>query len=536
MLTRLKVEGFKNLDRIDVRLGPFTCVAGPNGVGKSNLFDAIAFLATLADKPLVEAASTVRGGDSRQGDVWSLFRRAGDHVAERMTFAAEFLIPEEGEDELGQTAKASMTFLQYELELRYRHDSTIRTMGALEIVREKMVHINRSEAKNRLGFSHKKSWRDSVVKGRRTSPYISTEIEGAGEAVVSLHADSVAGLGGGRPRRVSAANLPRTMLSSVNNAAEHRTLVLARQEMAGWTQLQLEPSALRAPDGFTAPRSIGPSGAHLPATLYDLAQAAQRNHPGGDRDVYARVANKLSELVENVRGVAVDVDDKRQLLSIVMTDLQNTEHVASALSDGTLRFLALTVMESDPKSRRLLCLEEPENGMHPLRISAVIELLGELAVDVDEAVDAENPLRQVIVNTHSPSVVACVHDDALLVAHAGRGSESEASRLSIRYLPGTWRDKEDADEPTVTRGDLMAYLNPLQAINDNDNHDMPHVGATRVMHRKRHATTQPAACAVPDRASKWAATEEEPHPAGDAPRGSRSSVGKSLFSPGSRRS
>ena len=65
VLTRLGVEGFKNLDRIDVRLGPFTCVAGPNGVGKSNLFDAISFLAALADKPLVEAASTVRGGGGR---------------------------------------------------------------------------------------------------------------------------------------------------------------------------------------------------------------------------------------------------------------------------------------------------------------------------------------------------------------------------------------------------------------------------------------------------------------------------------------
>lgn len=481
MLTRLQVEGFKNLDRIDVRLGPFTCVAGPNGVGKSNLFDAISFLAALADKPLVEAASTVRGGDSRRGDVWSLFRRAGDHVTDTMRFAAEFLIPEEGEDELGQVAKASMTFLQYELELRYRQDSAVRTMGALEIVRERMVHINRSKAKSRLGFPHKKAWRDSVVKGRRTSPYISTENEGDEEPVVSLHADSVAGLGGGRPRRVPAANLPRTMLSSVNNAAEHRTLVLARQEMAGWTQLQLEPSALRAPDGFTAPRSMGPSGAHLAATLYDLAQAAQRDHPGGERDVYARVANRLSELVENVRGIAVDVDDKRQLLSIVMTDLQNTEHVASALSDGTLRFLALTVMESDPRSRRLLCLEEPENGMHPLRISAVIELLDELAVDVEEPVDADNPLRQVIINTHSPSVVGCVRDDALLVAHAGRGSESAASRLSIRHLPHTWRDQENADEPTVTRGDLLAYLNPLHTIDDGG--DAPRAGVRRVMHR-----------------------------------------------------
>ena len=60
MLTRLEVDGFKNLDRIDVRLGPFTCIAGPNGVGKSNLFDAISFLAALAGRPRVEAASTVR--------------------------------------------------------------------------------------------------------------------------------------------------------------------------------------------------------------------------------------------------------------------------------------------------------------------------------------------------------------------------------------------------------------------------------------------------------------------------------------------
>ena len=485
MLTRLKVDGFKNLDRIDVRLGPFTCVAGPNGVGKSNLFDAISFLAALAEKPLVEAASIVRGGDSRRGDVWGLFRRTGDRVADSMRFTAEFVIPEEGEDELGQAAKASMTFLQYELELRYRQDSTIRTMGALEIVREKMVHINRSKAKSRLGFPHRKSWRDSVVKGRRTSPYISTEPEVEGEPVISLHADSVAGLGGGRPRRVPAASLPRTMLSSVNNAAEHRTLVLARQEMAGWTQLQLEPSALRAPDGFTAPRSMGPSGSHLPAALYDLAQAAQRDHPGGDRDIYARVANRLSELVENVRGIAIDVDDKRQLLSIVMTDLQNTEHVASALSDGTLRFLALTVMESDPRSRRLLCLEEPENGMHPLRIAAMIELLGELAVDVDEPIDAENPLRQVIINTHSPSVVACVQDDALLVAHAGRGSASEASRLSVRHLPDTWRCEGASDEPTVTRGDLLGYLNPLEALSGND--DESWVGGTDAASLQRRA-------------------------------------------------
>ena len=41
MLTRVAIKGFKNLVDTEVRFGAFTCVAGVNGVGKSNLFDVI---------------------------------------------------------------------------------------------------------------------------------------------------------------------------------------------------------------------------------------------------------------------------------------------------------------------------------------------------------------------------------------------------------------------------------------------------------------------------------------------------------------
>ncbi len=463
MLTRLKVNGFKNLADIDVRFGPFTCVAGANGVGKSNLFDAIAFLSALADKPLIEAAQAIRGGDGRRGDVRSLFRRVGDDIVDRMTFLAEMIIPSRGEDVLGQPAEAGMTFLRYELSLRYRTDEVVPSMGQLEVERESMVHINRTSARSHLGFRHSKAWRDSVILGRRTSPYISTEGEGE-SAIVSLHADNAGARGGGKPRRVPASGLPRTVLSSVNNAAEHRTLVLARQEMMSWTQLQLEPSALRASDNLiTSPRSIGPNGAHLPATLHALAQAAERQRTGGGQDVYTQIANRLSQLIEGVRSITVDVDEKRDLLTIIMTDRMGTEHVAGALSDGTLRFLALTVMEADPYSRRLLCLEEPENGMHPSRIPEVLSLLEDLCVDLDFAVDQDNPLRQAIINTHSPSVVTCIDSEDLLVADLIHGTQDrqEFARLSILPTPESWRAKLAQSSPTVARGRLLAYLNPF---------------------------------------------------------------------------
>lgn len=64
MLTRLEVNCFKNLLGFSVNFGPFNCVAGLNGVGKSNIFDSIKFLSLLADKSIVEAALEVRESDS----------------------------------------------------------------------------------------------------------------------------------------------------------------------------------------------------------------------------------------------------------------------------------------------------------------------------------------------------------------------------------------------------------------------------------------------------------------------------------------
>jgi predicted ATPase len=462
MLTRLKVNGFKNLQDVDVRLGPFTCIAGPNGVGKSNFFDAIGFLAALADKSLIDAALSVRGGQGNAGDVRSLFQRSGNLESDRMSFLVEMIIPSAGEDMLGQEAKASTTYLRYQLELRYRSQAPGRPLGgSIEIVSESLEHLRSSQARTNLGFDHSKGWRDTAVLGRRTSAFISTTPDENGN-FVSLHADA-GGQTGGRPRKVPAHSLPRTMLSSVNNAAEHRTLVLARQEMMSWTQLQLEPTALRAPDPFTAPHSIGANGAHVPATLHHLAQLEAQQRPGADADLYSRIANRLAELNEDARSISVDVDEKRQLLNIVMTDRQGTPHMASSLSDGTLRFLALAVMEHDPGPRSLLCLEEPENGIHPRRVPAMLRLLQSLAVDPHEPVGDDNPMRQVIINTHSPLVVAEVPDDSLLVAEAAVqwGDGERNTRLRFSPLPNTWRSQLDPALPPVSRGKLQDYLNPL---------------------------------------------------------------------------
>jgi len=386
MLTRLKVTGFKNLVDVDMRFGPFTCIAGANGVGKSNLFDAIAFLSALADRPLQDSALSVRDEEGRTTDLRSIFHHSGDTFDSRIAFEAEMIVPLDGFDDLGQPAHASITFLRYALELAYRGGDGTRSPGTLELLKEDLSHIKLGEAKEHLPFPHTRAWRDSAIKGRRTSPLISTNESGHGR-VIMLHQDGVAG----RPLSRAAASLPRTVLSSTN-AAESPTAVMARREMQSWRLLQLEPLALRRPDQFSAPTRLGVDGSHLPATLYHLAQghhAVAQSGPLDEDAVYARVANRLAELIDDVDRVWVDRDDRRELLTLMVSDREGTEYPARALSDGTMRFLALAVLELDPTTQDLLCLEEPENGIHPAHIPSVLRLLR----DIDLGQLRERPTR-----------------------------------------------------------------------------------------------------------------------------------------------
>jgi predicted ATPase len=461
MLTRLKVSGFKNLVDVDVRFGPFTCIAGANGVGKSNLFDAIRFLSALADQPLIDAALSVRDEGSRTGDVRSLFHRTGESVADQMSFETEMIVPSEAIDDLGQEAQASITFLRYGLTLAYRKDDQMRSLGSLELIREELSQINIGDAREHLPFPHSATWRRSAVRGRRTSPFISTEYE-ANNRLIKVHQD-----GGitGRPRQLLAANLPRTALS-VSNAAESPTALLARREMQSWRLLQLEPSAMRRPDDFSAPTQLGADGSHLASTLDHLARLNEQRN-GHDREaataqIYAQAANRLAQLIDDIREVWIDRDERRELLTLFVASHDKTPYPARALSDGTLRFLALTVLELDPRQRGVICLEEPENGIHPERIPAMLELLQDIAVDDQLAIGEDNSLRQIIVNTHSPTVVQQVPDDSLLVAEPHEVMRDGQRTRGVRFacLPNTWRAREAA-MPIVSRGKLLAYLNPV---------------------------------------------------------------------------
>lgn len=100
------------------------------------------------------------------------------------------------------------------------------------------------------------------------------------------------------------------------------------------------------------------------------------------------------------------------------------------LSDGTLRYLCLLAILCDPEPPPLICIEEPELGLHPDILPKVADLL-----------KAASERTQIIVTTHSDILVDAMTDcpDAVVVCEKHEGC-TEMKRLSAREL-AVWLDK-----------------------------------------------------------------------------------------------
>jgi AAA15 family ATPase/GTPase len=127
-----------------------------------------------------------------------------------------------------------------------------------------------------------------------------------------------------------------------------------------------------------------------------------------------------------------------------------------------LRFLALSVLELDPKASGLICMEEPENSIHPSRIPLILRLLQEIATDLTIPIESNNPLCQVIVSTHSASVIQEIFDDTLLIAELEEGvlDGQQFNGVGFSWLSDTWREEALPDVPPVSKNQLLAYLGP----------------------------------------------------------------------------
>ena len=112
MITRIEIDGFKTFQNFSLDLVPFQVIIGPNGCGKSNLFDAMRLLSKLAKMDLNAAFRELRGDPLEQFTL-----QPNGTIESKMRFAVELLVDRTITDDWGEEVTPVGSRLRYELEI-----------------------------------------------------------------------------------------------------------------------------------------------------------------------------------------------------------------------------------------------------------------------------------------------------------------------------------------------------------------------------------------------------------------------------------
>lgn len=121
--------------------------------------------------------------------------------------------------------------------------------------------------------------------------------------------------------------------------------------------------------------------------------------------VYEQILSEMRQLLPSLEDIVItQAGADRQGLAFKFRDHRG--YIAAPdVSDGTMLTLGLLCILDAPFKPKVLCIEEPETGLHPRRLRWLFEKLISTAYPSDNS-----PPTQVVLTTHSPSFVDLFKD------------------------------------------------------------------------------------------------------------------------------
>ena len=163
-------------------------------------------------------------------------------------------------------------------------------------------------------------------------------------------------------------------------------------------------SAMRQACEVENNRYLRHDASNLPAFLYRVQQTEPR--------VFTLIEQTIRSIAPYFKRFSLAPSPLApSLISLVWEEQDSDMYLdAHSLSDGTLRFIALTTLLLQPDPPKTIVIDEPELGLHP----AAIEKLAAL-------VRVASHKAQVIIATQSSSFVSCFEPEDIVVVERKEG-------------------------------------------------------------------------------------------------------------------
>lgn len=380
MIKEVRLENWKSFPKATLYLDPLTILIGTNASGKSNVLDALEFLSQIAQGKEITSIlqSDPKTPTFRGGAEWAALKP-------RRAFTVKALI--EGEED----------------KLDFLYSITVRTLPKPKVLAESLLRLKYRPRSKSAPYIIKLFWTERCGAD---APAITAKLYNEKK---------------GTPRSVqrNSSVLSQLKLSSAT----------LRKETADGIQC-----VLRALNNIFI---LNPIPSHM--------------------RYFSPLAEKLAHDASNIAGVLAALPDKERtsveetlqkyVKGLPEKDIQRvwtqkvgpfkidavllcqeawkhaTKVDARAMSDGTLRFLAiLTALLTLPERSQLL-IEEVDNGLHPSRSDMLIKMLR--TVGANRHID-------VLASTHNPALLNRLGPDMVpFVVVAHRNAKTGFSDLTL---------------------------------------------------------------------------------------------------------
>jgi predicted ATPase len=329
-LEKITIKGFKSIRDQTLKLDRLNVFIGGNGVGKSNLIGTFRFLHEVIHQRLAKYAATRGGADS--------ILHFGRKTTPKMKFQLEF-----GEAEFSNA---------YRLEIEGTADSGLIVSKEFAYYRDRVRPADRDRIETKATYRHEPEFRNELGLDQ-IAPY-------SGESRL------------------------------LDDRSQHAVQIC--RDLNGCLAYHFhdtsDTAAMKGIGDLDDNRELRPQAENLAAFLYYL----QEKQP----DSFALIEDTIRQIAPFFGGFRLAPSRLNESkIRLEWRDKGGDGYFnATALSDGTLRFICLATLFLQPDLPTVIVLDEPELGLHPAAVTLLADLMG-----------AASERSQVLVATQSVTLI-----------------------------------------------------------------------------------------------------------------------------------
>lgn len=396
MITRIVIENFKSLRKVDLSLGRMNLFIGANASGKSNFLEALRVVEGIGRGFTIN--ETLNGKPrGATNEVWEGIWGGSTYAC----FAGA-----NGADEIGMEVHGTFegtlgwTYPTWEYRIVFSPASRGKVTDETIYVTEKVE----DEAKSgEIGGNVSDEYRCKKVLVYKHGAFPESFYSNPSRPALGMDEEVV------RQRHTSDG----LSYEDISNR-----LFWVANELNSAQRVDLNPEVLRGCSQKPLAGRMGTHGEDFAAVI-NLICDDERT-----KDAYLTWLRQLRQ--EEIE----DVGTRAEVVGEPMFMLQENgrEFPAPVLSDGTLRFAAIAAAFFQPDMPSLMTIEEIENGIHASRVQRLLELMRS---------QAEYHKTQVLATTHSATVLEWLQEEDYKTTFLCRRDEStgESRICSLAEVP-----------------------------------------------------------------------------------------------------